>query len=246
VALAAAWATVAASAWAQQSPRPQGTNAVQDRWPSDPSPTGQASQENPASAAPKRAAPVKPAPTRTAAAAAGHAVACSGVFAKDSNHVKLTTAFKSNNVTFTEVDAPDGSKLPASVLYSSNPKQRLEVLWQDEASRAEVSVISINGQSTWEGPRGLRLGMPLASLEKANGKAFKLGGFGENGSSVVDWNGGALDQVPGGCKIGVRLVMDATTPEPAREAVGGEKELFSTDPPVRAVKPKIAEILIGY
>ena len=55
-----------------------------------------------------------------------HVVACSGIFAKDSDHLKLTTAFDSKNITFTDVEANDGTKVPASVLFPNDPKSRLE------------------------------------------------------------------------------------------------------------------------
>jgi hypothetical protein len=38
-----------------------------------------------------------------------HVVACSGIFVKDSDYLKLTAAFDSNNVTFTDVEADGGS-----------------------------------------------------------------------------------------------------------------------------------------
>src|SRR6516165_10944179 len=43
-------------------------------------------------------------------------VACSGTFAKDSSHLELTTAFNSKDVTFADVEAADGTKVPASIL----------------------------------------------------------------------------------------------------------------------------------
>ena len=43
-------------------------------------------------------------------------VACSGTFAKDSSHLELTTAFNSKNVTFADVEAADGTKVPACSL----------------------------------------------------------------------------------------------------------------------------------
>ena len=46
--------------------------------------------------------------------AGAHVVACSGIFAKDSDHLKLTTAFGSKNITFPDVEANDGSKVPAA------------------------------------------------------------------------------------------------------------------------------------
>src|SRR5215469_5094619 len=58
-------------------------------------------------------------------------VACSGTFAKDSSHLELATAFNSKNITFTDVESGDGSKIPASILFPNDPKRRLEVWWSD-------------------------------------------------------------------------------------------------------------------
>src|SRR5262249_19409594 len=78
-------------------------------------------------------------PTQT-----GRAIACGGVFAKDSNHLKLATVYKPDNVAFTEVEAPEGKKLMASVLFAKDPKRRLEVWWQNEAARSDIYLIVIN------------------------------------------------------------------------------------------------------
>jgi hypothetical protein len=119
-------------------------------------------------------------------------------------------------------------------------------MWKNESSRANTSVIAINGQSTWTGPKGLHLGMPIAAVEKLNGKPFQLAGFDQdNSGTALDWQGGALEKIPGGCKMSVRLVPDPKASEDARKEAGGAT-LMSSDAAVRAVKPTIAEILIGY
>ena len=176
----------------------------------------------------------------------GRIIACSGVFAKDSSHLKLATRFDSRNVAFTEVEGPEGSRLMASVLFPKDPKRRLEVLWDNEAARSDTALIVINGQSTWTAPKGLRLGLALPALEKLNGKPFRLSGFDQpNGGSAIDWDGGALDKLPGGCRVGIRMVPDAKATEAVRNEVMG-KEFASNDPKMRAAKPIIAEIIIGY
>lgn len=191
-------------------------------------------------AAPARAAGAKP------AAGPPRAIACSGAFAKDSNHLALAAAFNSKNLTFTEVDGPEGSKLNASVLFPDDPKRRLEVLWQNEAARSDTALIVVTGQSTWTGPKGLKLGLGLAALEKINGKPFKLSGFDQdNGGSVIDWQGGALASLPGGCNVGIRLAPDPKAPDPARAQAHG-KEFVSTDAGMKGVKPAVVEILFGY
>jgi hypothetical protein len=177
---------------------------------------------------------------------AGRAVACSGAFAKESSHVKLASLYNAQNVTFTDVDAPDGTKVKASVLFPKDSKRRLEVWWEDESARAGTYLIVINGQSTWAAPRGLKLGLQIDALEKLNGKPFKLRGFDKDGSSVTDWQRGALAQLPGGCKVGVRLVPDPKSTPQARGALPPTKEFASSDASVRALKPAVAEIILGY
>jgi hypothetical protein len=88
-------------------------------------------------------------------------VACNGAFAKDSSHLKLAMFFESKNITFTDVEYSDGSKVPASVLFPNDPKRRVEVWWSDPTARKDIHLIVIGGQSTWAAPGGLRLGQTL-------------------------------------------------------------------------------------
>jgi hypothetical protein len=262
VLLAAVLVLLPGLAVAQFPPPPPPAGAppqVRDRWP-EPAARPQAEPASPQAQRPARrpAAEVnrnlngdnpdapkpkaKPQP-RTPA----NVIACSGVFAKDSAHLKLAVKYDSRNIAFGPVDGPDGSKLNASILFPNDPRRRLEVLWNNEASRSETSIIAINGRSQWVAPKGLKLGLTLAALEKANGKPFKLTGFGADGSSsVAGWEGGALSQLPGGCKVGMRLGADQKAPEAARKAVAGDKEMLSSDAAVRAINPTVVEILIGY
>ena len=160
---------------------------------------------------------------------------------------KIIVSCAPDIIVYTDVDGPDGSKMKASVLYPNDPKRRLEVLWNNDAARSDTSVIAINGRSQWAAPKGIKLGMTLAALEKLNGRPFKLNGFGPDGSaSIAGWEGGALATLPGGCKVGGRLMIDAKAPSDARGAVEGDKELMSNDDSLKAVKPTVGEILIGY
>ena len=261
-------AALPGAALAQFPPAPSAPGSssapVQDRWP-DQQKSPQADRAPAAQpAAPKRTAPAqaktspsgeelldtpakKPAPASVAAAAPALTIACSGPFAKDSSHLKLAVKYDSRNITFGEVDGPEGSKIPGSILFPNDPKRRLEVIWAKDAGRSEPSVIAINGKSQWGAPKGMKLGLPLAALEKANGRPFKLSGFDAEGhAGVADWEGGALGSISGGCKMGMRLAADPKTPKEARAAVAGDKEILSSDAGVRALKPMVMEILIGY
>lgn len=181
-----------------------------------------------------------------AAIAASRIVACSGPFSKDSSNLKLAMVFDSRNVTF-ENESFSGSTVGASILFAKDPKHRLEIWWQNPASRSGTYLILINGQSTWSAPNGLKLGLTLAELEKLNHKPFKLKGFDKDGTaSVSDWDGGALSKIPGDCKSGVSLKPDAKAAPDAVTALSADKDYSSDDPQMREVKPKVSEILIGY
>jgi hypothetical protein len=222
--------------WPGQSPE-QGED---DAPPPEPRP-GRAVQPTPGPPAGPVAAGSKPQP------APPRVIACAGVFAKDSSHVKLATFFGAQAVSWTQVAGPEGSKLNASVVFPKDPKRRLEVLWNSEASRSDTQVIVINGQSTWVGPNGLKLGMPIAAIEKLNKKPFSLKAFGgESGGSVTDWSGGALATLAGGCKVSVRFAPDPKSSTQAEADLLGDKEIQSSFPALRAVAPKVSEIILGY
>jgi hypothetical protein len=196
--------------------------------------------DNPVAVA-KPAPPPKPAdPARV--------VACSnGAFAKNSGHLRLAQAFGVHNVDFTEVSGDDGSTLMASVLFPNDPKRRLEVLWDDDVERSGTRMIVIDGQSTWSAQKGVHLGLPLAVLEKLNGKPFRLMGFEKGGMAIVsDWNGGALALLTDGCKVGVQFKADPKVAAGVLDAASSDKEFVSSDPTIRAAKPVVGEIIVAY
>src|SRR5262249_14641801 len=182
-----------------------------------------------------------------AALATPHTVACSESFGKDSSHLKLTMGFGFTNVTATDVKAEDGTKIAASVIFPDDPQQRLEVWWMNATSHSGIYLIVITGQSTWAAPGGLRLGQTLEQVEKLNHKPFKLKGFDKDRiANGRGWDGGALTTVAGGCKPGVSLRADPKVSAKIIGALSPSKEYASSNPQMRAAKPTVSEILIGY
>jgi hypothetical protein len=253
-------AAVASSAAAQQRPGV----ALDKRWPD---PSAQPRDEEPpdpdeeilrgsrrsGSPAPRQqtttgAVPEQPAPTGIKPQPAPpRVVNCGGVFARDSSHIKLATFFGADAITWGQVAGPEGTKLNASVLYPRDPKRRLEVLWNLDASRSDTQLIVINGQSTWTAPHGIKLGMPITAIEKINKKTFNLKGFGgEDGGFVTSWESGALASLPGGCKISIRFAPDPKAKTKPDGDLAGEKQFPSNHPNLRGVDPKVTEIILGY
>jgi hypothetical protein len=236
--------------------------AVQDRFPgademkpgpppvSEQPPANAAKPARPAKTTAKPAAApgdaAKPARAATAAPT-GQTIACNGSFAKDSSHERLATAFGAKNVAWDDVEGPGGAKLKASVLFPSDPRRRLEVVWTKPETRTDMRVIAINGQSTWTAPKGLKLGMTLAAVEKLNGKPFRLTGFDKDtGGTVQSWDAGALAELPGGCKVALRFEPDPKISPEVRKDVAVSREFESDDTAMKKAVPKVVEILIGY
>lgn len=196
----------------------------------------------------RRAAGEAPTERAKAAPALGSVIDCGkGVFSRDSSHLRLAMTFPSSNLTFGDVTASDGSKVQVSILYPNDPKRRLEVWWSNPAERRDTYLIDIHGQSMWTAPGGMKLGMTLVQLEKLNRKPFKLKGFDKTGvASVSDWDGGALSTLPGGCDSGISLRADPKASADAVSAMTGDKDFSSSDPALRATKPTVSEILIGF
>jgi hypothetical protein len=222
----------------------------------EPSGGAAAKQSHPAQHAAADAPQAPPAPPKkpavaaepaAAAAAGAHVVACTGAFSKESSHLRLAMTFDSKNIAFADVEASNGSKVPASVVFPNDPKRRLEVWWSNAAERRDTYLIVINGKSTWTAPGGMKLGLTLAQLEKLNHKPFKLKGFDKDGvATVSDWDGGALATIPGGCKSGLSLHADPKLSADALSQLSADKEFSSSDDAIRAAKATVSEILIGY
>lgn len=225
---------------ARQSPRPQAQRPARKPAPvaNDPEPNPDAPARKPAA----RSA-AKPAGARIP----GDIVRCDGPFARDTTHEKIVEAFGAKNVTFTQVDAAEGTKADATVIFPNDPAKRIEVLWHDEAARQKPASIVLGAKSTRRLDKGVRIGASLEEVQRMNGKPFKLMGFDWTyGGTVSDWNGGVLANISGGCRLGVRFKADGMTPWTVRSKVLGESEFESTDPNMRGSKPKVFDLFLSY
>jgi hypothetical protein len=175
------------------------------------------------------------------------ALACDGPFAKDSSHAKLVAAFGAKNVTFKDVDAAEGSKEKATVLFDDDPTKRIVVFWHDEKARSRPSMINVSAPSLWVGPGGVGNGMKLTDLEKLNGKPFKLAGFDWGGGGFVRELEAKLKNPTGGCNLVVRFEPGIASPLPARYAeITGDKVILSNNKLLRRTRAQVSEWGFGY
>lgn len=174
-------------------------------------------------------------------------LACDGPFGKDSSHARLIAAFGPKNVSFENVDGAEGSKEKASVLFAEEPTRRVEIVWHDEARRARPAWIRIRTPSQWVGPLGITGGLTATQVEKINGKAYSINGFGWDGGGFAGRFDGKLAALPGGCRLTLRFEPTIANPLPARYApIIGDRKVLSSNALMRRSKPMLNEWSVGY
>ncbi|MCG7393892.1 hypothetical protein MHY87_13355 [Microvirga sp. ACRRW] len=171
---------------------------------------------------------------------------CEGPFAKDTSHKRLVEAFGPSNVTLESIYGAEGIEMKASVIFPADHERRVEVMWWDEESRSRPSFIQVAGTG-WTGTQGVRVGMSLSEVEAINGKPFSLYGFSwDYGGTAVDWKKGRLAEALGGCTLRVVFAPDENTSEAALNRVGGDTVFSSSSKGMRAVKPRVQRLSVGY
>jgi hypothetical protein len=176
-----------------------------------------------------------------------HTLVCSGVFAKDTTQAKLAAEFGAKNVVFKDVDGRSGTKDKATVLFDDDPTLRAVVYWRDVSTKSNPARINVSAPSTWVGPGGVHNGLPLKEVEEFNGGAFKLHGFGGEGSGLVPALKGKFGEVPGGCSLTARFEPGIANPLPPNfAAITGDKEILSSNPLMRRARPQVSEWTVNY
>lgn len=144
-----------------------------------------------------------------------------------------------------EVAGPEGMDFDALVLWPDDPARRLEVIFMDDAMTERGSVRIYGEASDWRAA-GLGLGSTLAEVEARNGGPFTLMGFEwDYGGLVMDWLGGELERLPGGCRAGAHMGYADETGEVPMSLVG-DVELRSDLPAMRELQPEVAELWLAF
>lgn len=205
-------------------------------------------------AAPAFAAETAPAPT-----AEVQTLTCEAPFNKDTTEADLIAAFGKENIEYKTVPGAEGMETNASVIFPNDPAKSLTVFWWDEDKRARPAAIAIQSDFSadpegvdpwkrdilWQIPEGLKIGSSVADVEKANGKPFKMSGFGwDYGGFAISWEGGKLDaEQRNGCNLLMRFSPQGeTTPEGAL----GDVEVMSDSKDMAASNARVIEISISY
>lgn len=179
----------------------------------------------------------------TPAAAPAYRLACAGPFSARTTEADLRRLFGAANVTRERVNTVEAEEANATVLFARDPSRRAEVFWIDDARHPGFSGLRTAGRA-WTTQHGLRVGSPIADVQRVHGRPFNLSGFGWDYGGVPDFEGGRLAQPTApGCHIGYDLV-------PAENANStqalGEGTYRSDSAAVRSQRPQVGRITLSF
>jgi hypothetical protein len=178
---------------------------------------------------------------------------CESVFARDMTAANLIKHFGAANVTNGEISIGEGETAPGTILFAKSPEDRVEILWRDRGGLRLPQSVSIHGEkSRWTTPGGLTLGQDLRTVQRLNGRTFRLLGFGwDYEGTVASWSGGAFSRVATqGCIVRARLRPDRGKDDPERtrwlKQVTGDREFPSTHAAMQALNLRVYEVWLEF
>ncbi len=134
-----------------------------------------------------------------------------GPITRATTRAELDELFGKENVRDGSLDRSD---LPeaATIVLGSDSSAALAITWDRERpATIHICFGTQSGPCRWRTASGIRIGLPLFELQKLNGKAFQLMGYGFDGEgTVTSWRHGSLDEDPAACgHLVVRLTPAA-------------------------------------
>ena len=179
-----------------------------------------------------------------------------GAIQKNTSEKELIEIFGRQNVKQDEIDVGEGETRPGTILFPDNPQKKIFILWRDSTARQRPERISIRGKKTlWKTDRGITIGTSLKTIEKLNGRAFVLTGFGwDYSGTVLHSNGGQLGElgIESGDDIKDRTLLLRLAPAsalagtPDYKAVLGDGKFFSDNPSMRKLNPRVYEMIVEF
>lgn len=151
-----------------------------------------------------------------------------------------------DSATVENIYLVEGMEGKGIVLFGKSPRRRVEVFYDKEIDAETPAFIRIrgvgafDGGSDWAMENGIKIGSPIAEVQKINGVAFDVSGFGwDYGGRVTNWNGGKFDNQTG---LQIALMSDdAPLPE-----ISGEVILKSDNPVLAKFSPVVDAFELNF
>lgn len=177
-----------------------------------------------------------------------------GPITASTTRADLVRLFGAANVTEGETNIGDSGPLPCTRVFAKRPDSSLTIIWGENQRNKKIGAIEFCWETTnstcrWHIADGVGFGTTLKTLEKMNGRPFKIRGFGwDFGGQISSWEGGRLEawQTPCG-NVGLSLNPTAAAMEStAYGSVMGDAEFLSSKPELQKLDPAISRIEFSF
>jgi hypothetical protein len=137
----------------------------------------------------------------------------------------------------------DNANVGATILYPNDPSRKLFIVWNDRKHRCSPSYVTVTEpKSRWKLANGLAVGTPLATLEKWNGRPFKISGFYWDFGGSANFEGGKMEHWK---HLELTLApAEGGLTEKENASIAGEKILSSHDPVVQKAHVHVESITV--
>ena len=174
---------------------------------------------------------------------------CGGPFTAELTERRLIEIYGAANVRAGEVYVGEGFSEPGTVIFPESPADKVEVVWSDEKARAKPRFVRVKEpRSQWRTADGIGIGSDLKSIERINGRPFRLRGFGwDYSGGVSTWSGGKIESHEStGCVLRPRLMPEGENWPPVWQQVVGSREFSSGHPAMQELNPRVRQLLLGF
>jgi len=133
-------------------------------------------------------------------------------------------------------------------LFPGQGGKEIDVTFTDE-KMTHVEYVMTVGKSTWAGPKGLRLGSPMADVVAANGgRTLSISGFDwDYGGWVDDTHGGPLWDLAGkACTFAIRFETTKDVGKQGAKLAGEGVTLSSMNPLLIKAGPVVSEMSLDF
>jgi hypothetical protein len=172
-------------------------------------------------------------------------------FPSNLSEADIVGRYGRQNVVSAPIVGSDDGPQDGTVVFPDQPQMKLEIFWHDPELKTKPRSIMTRGSgSPWRTPNGITVGMDLISIERANGRPFRLGALSTEGQGRVrSWGNGRLKMSdPDGCAVAISLypMTNSNVERSLASQVLRGREFSSGHPAMQSLNPRVGAIAVGH
>ena len=181
--------------------------------------------------------------------ATSRVLGCADPFTPELTERRLIEIYGAANVRAGDVYVGEGNYDSGTIVFPDSQEERIEVLWHDPKMRVNPAAIRFGrGATHWRSATDITIGTDLKTIERLNGRPFRLLGLAwDYQGTVMSWRGGRLSKQDGrGCRVRMRFRPGGDEWPAIATQVSGEREFSSGHPAMQQLNPRVYELWLSF